>query len=164
MNFWLHAQYLIFRPPYFLLFFITKKRWRVCDSPSNLYHPLQNCGQIYFNIFRYILAKACLIWWNTRYIKNKNYLVNNLNWIRLAFEVNGSQGRNPSKVIFQNMWFFEDLDFPLVIYVNKSLNAKCLSSKMMYQHLLYPPSLWTYRHFKVCPGSNSIFNGNFRGC
>ena len=54
-------------------------------------------------------------------------------------------GGTPSKKgYFQKMWFFRDLGFPLVILVNKPLEALCLSSKMMYHHLLYLISLWTF--------------------
>ena len=40
----------------------------------------------------------------------------------------------------------------------------CLSSKMVYQHLLYLLLLWTYRHLKFTQGPTHFFNGNFRGC
>ena len=73
--------------------------------------------------------------------------------------------RNPlKKCFFQKMWFFGDLDSPLVILVNKPLKALCLSSKMVYQHLLYLLSLWTYWHLKITQGPTHFFNGNFRGC
>ena len=32
---------------------------------GHLDYPLQSYGQIYFNIFRYILRKACLLWFST---------------------------------------------------------------------------------------------------
>ena len=41
---------------------------------------LQSYGQIYFNIFQYILRKASLIWCNTRCIKNKNCFMKDLHW------------------------------------------------------------------------------------
>ena len=52
------------------------------------------------------------------------------------------------------MRFFGDLGFPSVILVNKSLKALCLSSKIVYQHLLYLLSLWTYWQSKFAQGPN----------
>ena len=40
-----------------------------------------------------------------------------------------------------------DLGFPSVILVDKSLRALCLSSKMVYQHLLYLLSLWIFKDY-----------------
>ena len=53
--------------------------------------------------------------------------------------------RNPLKKMFlsENM-IFGDLGFPSFILVDKPLKAICLSFKMVYQHLLYLFSLWTY--------------------
>ena len=59
---------------------------------------------------------------------------------------------------------FGDLAFPKVILVNKPLKALCLSFKMVYQHLLYLLSLWTYWHLKITQGPTRFFNGNIRGC
>ena len=63
------------------------------------------------------------------------------------------------KCFFPKMWFFGNLGFPSVTLVNKSLKALCLSSKMVYQHLLYTLSLWTCWHLKFTQGPT-----NFRGC
>ena len=52
------------------------------------------------------------------------------------------------------MWIWGDLGFPSVILVNKSLKALCLSSKIVYQHLLYLLSLWTYWQSKFAQGPN----------
>ena len=62
------------------------------------------------------------------------------------------------------MCFFRDLGSTSVILVNKALKALCLSFKMVYQHILYLLSLWTYRHFKITQGPTVFFNGNFRWC
>ena len=62
------------------------------------------------------------------------------------------------------MWFFWDLGFPSSILVNKPLKALCLRIKMVYQHLLYLLSLWTYWHLKITQGPTRYFNGNIRGC
>ena len=62
------------------------------------------------------------------------------------------------------MWFFGDLGFLLLIFDDKRLKAMCLSFKMVYQHLLYLLSLWTYWHLKITQGPTRFFNGNFRGC
>ena len=71
----------------------------------------------------------------------------------------------PSKKCFlQKLWFFRDWGFPMVILANKSLKASCLSSKMVYQHLLYLFSVWTYWHLKFTQGPTRFFNENFRGC
>ena len=48
------------------------------------------------------------------------------------------------KKFFQKMGFFRGLRLSLGHLANKSLKAMCLSSKMVYQHLLYLLSLWTY--------------------
>ena len=65
--------------------------------------------------------------------------------IFLAFVLDGSQPRNPPKKMFhsENV-IFQELRVSLVILVNKPLKALCLSFKMVYQHLLYLLSLWTY--------------------
>ena len=67
------------------------------------------------------------------------------------------------KCFFQNMWFFGGLGFPSAILVNKPLKALCLSFKMVYQHLIYLLSLWTYRHFKITQGQTRFFNGILGG-
>ena len=62
------------------------------------------------------------------------------------------------------MGFFRGLRLSLGHLANKSLKALCLSSKMVYQHLLYLLSLWTYWHLKFTKSPIHFFNGNFRGC
>ena len=62
------------------------------------------------------------------------------------------------------MSFFGNLGFPSVILVKKSLKALCLSSKMVYQHLLYLLWLWTYWRLKSTQGPTHFLNVNFRGC
>ena len=52
-------------------------------------------------------------------------------------------GTPSKKGFFQKMSFLGDLGFPLVI-LDKPLKALCLSFKIVYQHLLYLLSLWTY--------------------
>ena len=54
--------------------------WNDAKKSGHLDHPLQSYGQIYFNIFRYILRKAGLIWFNTSWIKNKNIFINDMTW------------------------------------------------------------------------------------
>ena len=56
-------------------FTLTTKR--ICQCHSIL---LCCYGQIYFNIFRYILQKAGLIWFNTSQTKNKNIFINDMTW------------------------------------------------------------------------------------
>ena len=48
------------------------------------------------------------------------------------------------KIFLKENVIFGDLGFPQVILVNKSLKALCLSFEIVYQHLLYLLSLWTY--------------------
>ena len=97
------------------------------------------------NIFRYISAKAGLLWFITSYIKTKK-IVKDLHWTTsgLRKEWLGTP-KSPEKMFFFfRKCDFGDLGFPLVILVNKSQKALCLSSKMVYQHLLCLHSLWTY--------------------
>ena len=61
------------------------------------------------------------------------------------------------------MWFFGDLGFPSVILVDKPLKALCLSFKMVYQHLLYLLSLWTYWHLKITQGPTRFSMGILEG-
>ena len=70
----------------------------------------------------------------------------------------------PQKTILSENVIFGDLGFPSVILVNKSLKALRLSFKMVYQHLLYLLSLWTYWHLKISQGPTRFFIGNFRRC
>ena len=49
------------------------------EKSGPLDRPWQGYGQIYFSTFRYILRKAGLLWFATRYIKNKNCFVNDTN-------------------------------------------------------------------------------------
>ena len=88
-------------------------------------------------------------------------------WLGLlvALILNDSQLRNPlKKGFFQKMWFFGDLGFPSVVLVNKPLKGLCLSSKMVYQHLLYLLSFWTYWHLKFTQGPTHLLNAKFKGC
>ena len=120
---------------------------------GHLDHPLQSYGQIYFNIFLYISAKLGWLWMTTRYIKNNNCFVNDMLGLLVAFRSAWfSTPEPPEKRFLQKTWFFGDLDFPSVSLVRKSLKALCLSFKMVYQHLFYLLSLWTYRHFKITEG------------
>ena len=73
-------------------------------------------------------------------------------------------GTPSKKCFFQKMWFFGDLGFPSAILVNKPQKAICLSSKMVYQHLLYLLSLWAYWHLKITQGPTRFFNGILGGC
>ena len=43
------------------------------------------------------------------------------------------------------------------------MKALCLSFKMVYQHLLYLLSLWTYRHFKITQGPTRFSMGILGG-
>ena len=61
------------------------------------------------------------------------------------------------------MSFFGDLGFPSVILVNKVLKALCLSFKMVHQHPLYVPSLWTYWHLKITQGPTRFSMGKLEG-
>ena len=72
-------------------------RQRVKSGHSD--HLLQSYGQIYFNIFRYILRKAGFLWFPTSYIKKISSLMIIIG-IFLAFILNGSQRRNPLKKCF----------------------------------------------------------------
>ena len=49
----------------------------------------------------------------------------------------------PKKMFLSGNVDFRGLRLSLGHFVNKSLKALCLSSKMVYQHLLYTLSLWT---------------------
>ena len=53
--------------------------------------------------------------------------------------------RNPLKEMFlsENV-IFHRLRLSLGHFANKPLKAMCLSSKMVYKHLLYLLPLWTY--------------------
>ena len=62
----------------------------------------------------------------------------------LDFSLVLTSGNPSKKCFFQKVSFFGDSGFPSVILVDKSLKALCLSSKMMYQHLLYLLSLCSY--------------------
>ena len=72
------------------------------------------------------------------------------------------KARTPRKKCFiHKMWYFGDLGFPSVIFVNKPLKALCLSFKMVYQHLLCFLSLWTYWHLKITQGPPHFFQWEF---
>ena len=61
------------------------------------------------------------------------------------------------------MWFFGGLGFSSVIFVNKPLKARCLSFKILYQHLLYLLSLWSYWHLKITQGPIRFWIGILEG-
>ena len=108
-------------------------------------HPLQSYGQIYFNIFRYILQKFFCSGLLSARSKSKIFSFVICIGLLVALILNDSQLWNPLKKMFlsENL-IFRYLGFPLVILVNKSLKAMCLSFKIVYQHLFYLLSLWTY--------------------
>ena len=121
---------------------------------------MANYISIYLDIFYEKLVSDGL-----QLARSKKYSLMICIGIFLAFGMNKSQRRNPlKKCFFQKMWFLVDLGFPSVILVKKPLRAMCLSFKMVYQHLLYLLSLWTYWHLKITQGPTHFFNGNFRGC
>ena len=109
---------------------------------------------IYFDIFYEKLVCS------GRYIKNKNCFANDRHWTTPGLRSEPEH----EKWFFRTMWFFGDVGFPSVNLVNKSLKALGLSSKMVYQHLLYLLSWWTYWHLKLIQGPTHFFTGNFRGC
>ena len=86
-----------------------------------------------------------------------------LGYSQPAFRKIQKAGTPPKKCFFQEMWFFGGFGFPSAILVNKPLKALCLSFKMVYQHLIYLLSLWTYRHFKITQGQTRFFNGILGG-
>ena len=76
-----------------------------------------------------------------------------MHWDIPSLHSENSENRNPpKKCFFQKMWFFGGLGFSSVIFVNKPLKARCLSFKILYQHLLYLLSLWSYWHLKITQG------------
>ena len=91
----------------------------------------------------------------SRYIKNKNCFLKELHWTTCGLR---SHLFSPPELP-QKMLFFGDLGFPSVILVNKSPKALCLSSKIVYQNLLYLLSLRTYWHLKYTR-SNSFENSS----
>ena len=52
--------------------------WNENKKSGHLDHPLPSYGEIHFNIFVYISAKAGFLWFPTRYIKNKNCFLKDL--------------------------------------------------------------------------------------
>ena len=72
-------------------------------------------------------------------------------------------GTPRKKCFFQKMWFFGGLGFSSVIFVNKPLKARCLSFKILYQHLLYLLSLWSYWHLKITQGPIRFWIGTLEG-
>ena len=72
-------------------------------------------------------------------------------------------GTPRKKCFFQKMWFFGGLGFSSVIFVNKPLKARCLSFKILYHHLLYLLSLWSYWHLKITQGPIRFWIGTLEG-
>ena len=109
---------------------------------GHLDHLLQSYGQIYFDIFQQRLVYSGL----SKGTSKQKKIVKDLHWTTsgLRKEWLGTP-KSPEKMFFFfRKCDFGDLGFPSVILVNKSQKALCLSSKMVYQHLLYLFSLWTY--------------------
>ena len=109
---------------------------------GHLVHPFQSYGRIYFNIFQ---QKWFPLVYYKEYQKQKLF--------REGFALDFvwplvGMGRNPGsarkKCLLHKKAFFRDVGSLSVILVNKPLKALCLSSKMVYQQLLYLLSLWTY--------------------
>ena len=109
------------------------------------------------NVFQYISAKAGLDWLTSRNMNNIFVEDLHMTTSGLRREWGGTlEPPSPPKKKNQKTLFFGDLGFPSFILVNKSLKALCLSSKMVYQHLLHLLScgLLTSKDY---PRSNSFF-------
>ena len=77
--------------------------------------------------------------------------------LRMRKEIQkNSPFENPFALSFSDpkISFFRDLGFPSVILAKKSLKAPWVSSKMVYQHLLFLFYCGLIDIYKVYPGSN----------
>ena len=116
---------------------------------------------IYFGIFYKKLVCTGL---QPARSKTKIFSLMICNGIFLAFGKNREERRNPlKKCFFLKMWFFVDLGSPTVILVSEHLKALRLRFKMVYQHLLYLLSLWTYWHLKITQGPIRFWIGTLEG-
>ena len=130
------------------------------NKSGHLDQPLQ----IYFNIFRYILRKAGLLWFSTSYVDQKQKLFPegyalDYSWPSESMGVNA--GTPWKEHFFQKMWFFGDLGFPSVILVNKPLKAQSQIQNGVSISSL-PPFIVDLLTFEDYP--TPFFSGNFRGC
>ena len=123
-------------------------------------HPLQSYSQIYFNIFRYILQKAGLIWFNTSLIKNKNIFINDMHWDipSLRSEKNWNP---PEKMFLSENVIFRGLRLSLDHFGQQAPESPMSQLPNGVSTSALPPFIVDLFTFIDYPRSNSFFQWEF---
>ena len=78
--------------------------WNETKKSGHLDHPLPCYGEIHFNIFLYISAKAGFLWFPTGYIKKKLFREGfALDYVRPLLTMVVNAGTPPKKCFFKNV-------------------------------------------------------------
>ena len=130
---------------------------------GHLDHPLQSYVKINFKYFIIFYKKLVCSGLPPAGSKTKIFSMICIGIFLACIQKIQKTGTPRKKCFFQKMWFFGGLGFSSVIFVNKPLKARCLSFKILYQHLLYLLSLWSYWHLKITQGPIRFWIGTLEG-